>query len=69
MSRWVRQGVSRADAWEEGYDLASGSASASLITAPLTKTELAAYRRELRERDERRRTPGFAPWPEDEHDA
>lgn len=52
--------------WEEGYDLiGTGSASASLITPPLTKAELAAYRKELKEKDAKRKPVGFAAWPKD----
>jgi hypothetical protein len=40
-----RSRVTHSDAWEEGYDLQSGNAGASLMSPPLTKAEIAAYRK------------------------
>lgn len=51
--------------WEEGYDITTGTAGASLMFPPPTKAELAAYRKELREKDAKRKPIGFAAWPKD----
>lgn len=53
--------------WEEGYDLiGTGHASASLLSPAMTKAELAAYKRELKAKDAKRRPVGFAAWKEPE---
>lgn len=61
MSRVSHSGAS----WDEGYDLLTGTASASLLSPPMTKAELAAYKRELKAKDAKRKPVGFAAWPRD----
>lgn len=67
MGQWVRRGVSRtrSDAAEEGYDLFGHGGISTGHAYELTEDEERELRKERRRAQQRRKPPGFAPWPKD----